>query len=508
MKNQIPEGQKWNVSFIAIIFTFDFQKPLDLEEIAKKLQKLKEKNEGNIKATFIPWEDSPISIFDEKNKKYENYKDFNEIGEKWKSQSDISPCLERHKLFIAATGSEKTALDKYYLKNKKFVRLKLPDVEIKFCTKPLNQKMNAEVHFLIHRTGIIVGTLYVQPKEDLSTLSTYQIIEFERRVKGGEVKINDGNQEMELDKYLLNKLREEEIIKEPKGSNCRPRIKYVVSIKKYPIFLRKLIKPELYGIMNVMRGWYQLREGVELKELYGRKDFYIFVGAEASLFISSEEFEEDIVNKSIELFRRESTSYTYGKWHFLYTLREYFEHYVVTPIEFASIVDRIQERYFYEMQNLPEGYTKFTDIIKEFLENIQECDNITFMEARPIWKIMKYEEKTLETPKKMEDVRNSVLALTSLIQQETQNKLTIVFGLLTIFSVAELVWEITNNLTLTKLLACLFSLVIVVGLVGIRATLHILKTALKQLLSDFCSFYNWLRGNCRKVEDKLREDSK
>jgi hypothetical protein len=499
-----PEGYAWNISFIAIIFTFDFQKRLPLEEVAENLIERKERK--NVEAVFIPWEEKEekkgypmLKLFDDK-KEYKSFNNFLMIEKEWrKGQLD-----ERYKLFIAAIGSEKIALDEYYLKNKKFIRLKLPDVEIKFSSEPLSRLgwMIVEVHFLVHSTGIIIGTLYVRPKK---ALNTYQIIEFERRIKKEEVEVKIGvdTQKTTLKKYLLDKLLEEGIIK--RSQKCKhSRIRYVVSIKKHPLFLCELRKHELYGIMSAMRAWYQLREEVKLKEVYEVKHFHIFVGDVASLFISSDKFEEHIKINN-KLFWKKSTRSHSGKYGFLYTLHEYFEHYLITPVEFVSIVNGISERYFSKVQELSEGSTEpATFVVSELLESLQEYNNITFMEARPIWEVMKYGEKILEVPEKMEVVKSGILTLMSLIQQETQNRLTIVFGFLSSVPIAWLVLEITKDRTFSTLVLLLVMMSIVV-LVGIRATLSIFITMLKQLQSDFHSFYIWLCGNYRKIEGKLRK---
>jgi hypothetical protein len=484
-----PKGREWNVDFIAAIYTFDLQKTLDLKRIAKNFI---EKKTG-YEAIFIPWEEKPISLKEEDNK-FSDF-DFNDI-KKYVKDKKLN---KKHKLFVAAIGSEKISLEPRYLNAGKFVRIKLPDIEIQFTSEQLNQlgKMNAEVHLLIYKMGIIIATLYIRPPLG-KTLNTYQIIEIERRLPDEEVEANGDKNKLE--EHLLDKL-EELFLKELKNVDISvavrklkkrwnyPRVKYAVCIRNYCQGANIVPKEEFYGILNAMRGWYLLRERkIELKELYNRRDFYIFVGNSGSLFFGLDKFEKHI-EETNNIFEKE-TEYS-GKLYFLYTFPEYFEHYIITPVEFLSIIDTMLERYFNIIQDLPKSYWKATKFIREFFEDIQEYNNITFMRARPIWKIVKDGGESLGIPEMMDAVKAGISTLASVTQQDTLICINIAFGIVGVLSAGVLVWEIYHNLWITiECMSILFLLFVKVS--GIRATFY---TLINRILSV------GLRGDFRKWID-------
>jgi len=505
---QKPKGHEWNVDFIAAICTFDLQKALDLENFVENFIKEKTKYE----AAFIPWKEKPILLKKpEKPKKEDDNKfsnsdfeniDFFEYDDKKDSIRkyvlDIERCkqkeyeeshkeecdkeykiIENHRLFIAAIGSEKISLDPSYLSAKKFVRIKRPSVEIQFTSEPLNQlgKMDAEVHLLVHKTGIIVVTLYIRPPSG-KTLNTYQIIEIERRLQDEKVKINDGSED-KLEDCLLKNVLKEPFLNKLKNADAKYiGIRYAVCIReRYRcINFEHTTHDEFYGILNAMRGWYLLdKSEIKLKELYKRRDFHIFAGSSGSLFFGFDEFEkheEKVKNTFVE-----DPTYS-GELYFLYTFPEYFEHYVVTPMEFLSIIDSIAERYFKKrIQDVPKNYWRSIEFVKEIFEDSQECNNIAFMRARPIWKIMKYEEKNLEISEKMEVIKDGISTLTSTVQQDAQIRNAIIFGIINSLLAGELVWEITHNLWIT-IGFMLIILLFVIKVIGISATVCTLKNAI------------------------------
>lgn len=239
----------WNVDFIAAIYAFDLRRPLELEELSRNI-----KEEINLKgptskysAIFTPWkeesaqkgekgkengkqEEKPILLKNVDCKEAGkptalNFKDMQKLVEKMIKEATeekrkyARDLIETYKLFIAAVGSEKVSLDPHYLKGKNFVRVKLSkNVRIQF-TEPLDQSsapaleaLEAEVHLLIHKSGIVIATLYTRPisktTSPVKTLDTEQIIEIERRLQEEKVKINDDPEEKKLEEYLENKLEE------------------------------------------------------------------------------------------------------------------------------------------------------------------------------------------------------------------------------------------------------------------------------------------------------------
>jgi hypothetical protein len=477
-----PKGHEWNVDFIAAICTFYLQKALDLEKFVENF--IKEKT--NYEAVFIPWKEKPslpenekpILLKNEDGTKFSNF-DFEDIKKDVKEKK----LNEKYKLFIAAIGSEKISLDPSYLSAKKFVRIKRPGVEIQFTSEPLNQlgKMVAEVHLLVHKTGIIVVTLYIRPPSG-KTLDTYQIIEIERRLQDEKVKMNDGSED-KLEDYLLNNVLKE-LFKElflnelKKYVNIRyVGIRYAVCIRSYSYYINfeHTTHEEFYGILNAMRGWYLLDESkIKLKELYKRRDFHIFAGSSGSLFFGFDEFEKN-VEESNKIFEKKPDYY--GKLYFLYTFPEYFEHYVVTPMEFLSIIDSIAERYFNRIQDVSKNYWKSSKFIKEIFEDSQECNNIAFMRARLIWRIVRYEEKNLEISEKMEVIKDGISTLTSTVQQDAQIRNAIIFGIINSLLAGELVWDMFHNPGLTEV-CMLLLLLLIIKFVGIRATVYTLKNAI------------------------------
>jgi hypothetical protein len=187
-----------------------------------------------------------------------------------------------------------------------------------------------------------------------------------------------------------------------------------------------------------------------------------------ALFFGFDEFEKH-VEESNEIFEKEPEYY--GKLFFLYTFPEYFEHYVVTPMEFLSIIDSIAERYFKRIQDVSKNYRKSTEFVKEFFEYSQEYNNIAFMRARLIWKIVRYEEKNLGISEKMEVIKDGISTLTSVIQQDAQIYIAIVFGTIGIASIGELAWEITHDLGIT--IGCMFAFLV---FIIIATSYYTLKT--------------------------------
>jgi hypothetical protein len=529
------KGHEWNVDLIAVTYTFDLQKTLNLKKITKNLIE-----KTSCETVFIPWEKKPILLKRAKpillldlRKVSENllrqikkvdskfafipwkkkllikkveYKNFENIKRDVKEKK----LDEKYKLFIVAIGSEKISFDPRYLTAEKFVRIKLPDIGIQFTSEPLNQlgKMNVEVHLLIHKTGIIIVTLYIPLSE--KTLNTYEIIEIERRLPEEKVKINDGN-EKGLGEYLLDKL-ENLFLTELKDVSISVAVRklkkrgYLEKEVRYAVCIRKskygiIPYEELYGIVNTMRGWYTLdKSRIEFEELYKRRDFYIFVGNVGYLFFGFDEFEKHIekTNKTFEQYPER-----YGKLYFLYTFPEYFEHYVITPLEFLSIIDSILERYFSKVQdvsgNVSRNYWKSTKLFKEFFECIQEYSNITFISARPIWKIMKDGEEKLEIPKRMEDAKVNILTLSSAAQQDALIRITIVvatisivIGWLSLKAINFLGIMIVYNITLLDLLFFVL-LIFSIKIAGFRATLFMIRNALslsiaRELIGDIRLF--------------------
>jgi len=466
---EVPErkGHEWNVDLIAVTYMFDLQKTLNLKKITKNLIE-----KTSCEAVFIPWNkelkeklkdkkqeklrkmlEKPILLKKEDNDKFNNSDfeniDFDDIK---KYVLNIKKCkqkeceyekllIEKYKLFIASIGSEKISFDPRYLTAENFVRIRLPDRGIQFTSELLNQLgKNVEVHLLIHKTGIIIVTLYISLSG--KTLNTYEIIEIERRLPKEKVKLNDGN-EKRLGEYLLDKLENlfltelkdvsiSVAVRKLKKRGSEKEARYAICIRKFKD--GNIPYEELYGIVNAIRGWYKHNKSrIELEELYKRRDFYIFVGNFGYLFFGFDEFEKHIeeINK---IFEQDHGHY--GELHFLYTFPEYFEHYVITPLEFLSIIDGILERYFSKVQdvsgNVSMNYWKSTKLIKEFFESIHEYSNITFISARPIWKVMKGGEENLEIPERIKDAKANISTLSSVTQQDTMIRITIIFAIISI----------------------------------------------------------------------------
>jgi hypothetical protein len=529
------KGHEWNVDLIAVTYTFDLQKTLNLKKITKNLIE-----KTSCETVFIPWEKKPILLKRAKpillldlRKVSENllrqikkvdskfafipwkkkllikkveYKNFENIKRDVKEKK----LDEKYKLFIVAIGSEKISFDPRYLTAEKFVRIKLPDRGIQFTSELLNQLgKNVEVHLLIHKTGIIIVTLYIPLSG--KTLNTYEIIEIERRLPKEKVKINDGN-EKGLGEYLLDKLENlfltelkdvsiSVAVRKLKKRGSEKEARYAMCIRKFKYGI--IPYEELYGIVNAMRGWYRLdKSRIELEELYKRRDFYIFVGNFGYLFFGFDEFEKHI-DENNKNFEQDPGHY--GELHFLYTFPEYFEHYVITPLEFLSIIDSILERYFSKVQdvsgNVSRNYWKSTKLIKEFFECIHEYSNITFISARPIWKIMKGGEENLEIPERIEDAKANVSTLSSAAQQDALIRITIIFAFISI-AIGWLSLKAINFLgiiilrvyiPINLLMVVLISVIIIIA--GIRVVLFTILNALsslvvgaRELIGDICLF--------------------
>jgi hypothetical protein len=500
------------------------------------MQKIAEnfiKKKTNCEAIFIPWNEKqeeqkkqkPIFIKNliknpkkEDSNTFSDY-DFNDINEYVKEKN----FNENHKLFIAAIGSERIALDHYYLTAKKFVRVKLPNIGIQFKSKSLNQlgKMDAEVHILIHKTGIIIVTLYIHPPSG-KTLNTFQIIEIERVLSEDEdIKINDCSKDG-LRKYLLcilEKLFLKElenvgisvaIKKLKKRGYLKKEVRFVVCIRKcyYDINFKHMISKEFYGILNSMRGWYMLDEReVKIKELYKRRDFHIFVGNSGYLFCGFDEFEKRIEENS-NIFGKNGI---FGEIHFLYTFPEYFEHYVVTPMEFISIIDSILERCLNKIQevsgNVSRHYLKATKLVGEWFDVNQECNNITFMRARPIWRIVRNGEKSLGISEKIKATETNISTLTGVTQQDAVIRITIAFVIISIMlgvlslAATNSLWVTITVFTFNIPIWIAFILLLLLGIkvAGIRVTVSMFKNAIfsfgdiRELIDDLCLFLKTIK---------------
>jgi hypothetical protein len=87
----------------------------------------------------------------------------------------------------------------------------------------------------------------------------------------------------------------------------------MVCIRKLHSSELELRKTEIYGILNMMRGWRKLdRSKIDfkdaLKELYKRYDFHVYNGGAASLFLGFIEF-EDYVEGNINEFKKNPRKY-------------------------------------------------------------------------------------------------------------------------------------------------------------------------------------------------------
>jgi hypothetical protein len=330
----------------------------------------------------------------------------------------------------------------------------------------------------------------------VKTLDTEQIIEIERRLQEEKVKINDDPEEKKLEEYLENKLEElfkdelkikkKRIVKEkPKRKGRAERedqeVRYIAG-PRYMVCIRKLHsselelrKTEIYGILNSMRGWHSL-DGSKidfkdaLKELYKRYDFHVYNGGAASLFLGFIEF-EDHVEGNINEFKKKPRKY--GEPHFLYTFPEYFEHYVVTPMEFLFVIDAIAERYAGMILEAAEDYSKSPEVIKRFFEDSREYSNIAFMRARPIWEIARDGEEKLGTREKMAHVEAGMSTLIRAIQQDAQIRIAIVFGILGVSSVGGLIWQVTQNLFIV-IIGVGFALLLCIAIIGLKAVVSTL----------------------------------
>jgi len=507
----IPKGQEWNVDFFAIIMAFDLQKRLDMQKIAEDLMKKKTCCE----AIFIPWIEKPVFL---KNLKKRDsnalpWHDFNEIN-MYVKQKRIS---KKDKLFLAAIGSERNAFDHCYLSAKKFMRIKLPEIRIQFKSKSLSKlgEMDAELHVLIHLTGIIIGTIYIRPPFG-ETLNTFQIIELERVLQEDEdIKI-DGC-EVTLREYFLSRLEKlflkelENVgisvaIKKLKERDClQKELRYAVCIRRCSnVFkLLDINSKEVYGILNSMRGWYMLDEKeVKIEELYKRRDFHIFVGNSGYLFCGFDEFDKNLK----EIRKNFKEKKIYGEREFLYTFPEYFEHYVVTPLEFISIIDSILERSFKKLQevshNFSRHYWKAIKLVGEWSDVHQECNNIIFMQAKPIWRILRIGEKHLGVLEKLKATESNILTLTNMTQQDAMLRINVGFIIFSIIlgmlplAPSDILWKpiVVSVWNIPLWVIFVFLLALAVKISGFRVTFFTLKDAIfslgdiKELITDLRLF--------------------
>jgi uncharacterized protein YfbU (UPF0304 family) len=342
----------------------------------------------------------------------------------------------------------------------------------------------------------------------VKTLDTEQIIEIERRLQDEKVKINDDpeekTEEKKLEEYLENKLEElfkdklkikkKRIVKENTERKGRAEredqeVRYIAG-PRYMVCIRKLHsselelrKTEIYGILNMMRGWHKLdRSKIDfkdvLKELYKRYDFHVYNGGAASLFLGFVEFEHH-VEGNINEFKKNPRKY--GEPHSLYTFPEYFEHYVVTPMEFLFVIDAIAERYAGMILEAAEDYSKSPEVIKRFFEDSREYSNIAFMRARPIWEIARDGEEKLGTREKMAQVEAGMSTLIRAIQQDAQIRIAIVFGILGVSSVGGLIWQVTQNLFIV-IIGVGFALLLCIAIIGLKAVVSTLARTVSPLL--------------------------
>lgn len=484
-----PKGHEWNVDLITATYTFYLEKSLDLIKIYKKIKKNLMNEKSICEATFVPWNEKikqlpkPIllKIPIEKNEhanfdvmnidEYDLQEHLLEIKNCEKTHEEECKLkkflAEKYKLFIAASLSHIISLDPSYLKAQKYIRIKLPNLKIKFNYEPLSPlgEMDVEVHLLIHRSGIIATTLYFRPLLN-QTLNTYQIIEFERILQDKKIKIN--NKEEKLRDYLAHILQELFVNIAKEGNISYVGIKYVTCIRNAT--LSHVPAEEIYGILHGLGAWFLLdKSKIRIRELYKRRDFHIYIGPLNSLFLASDEFDIHLEKLQEAVEKRVLTA--------LYTLPEYYEHYAITPIEFLSIIDGLLERYFNRIHHVTRSYWESTKFIQEFFEVAQEYNNISFMRARLIWRILKYGERSLGILEKMEAVKDSVSTLVSVTQQDAQIRLAIIFGIISSSSIGGLIWEFTHNfyLTITWVIIILF---LIIKVVGIRATFYTLKNAM------------------------------
>jgi hypothetical protein len=297
-------------------------------------------------------------------------------------------------------------------------------------------------------------------------LNTYQIIEFERILQDKKIKIN--NKEEKLRDYLAHILQELFVNIAKEGNISYVGIKYVTCIRNAT--LSHVPAEEIYGILHGLGAWFLLDQSkIRIRELYKRRDFHIYIGPLNSLFLASDEFDIHLEKLQEAVEKRVLTA--------LYTLPEYYEHYAITPIEFLSIIDGLLERYFNRIHHVTRSYWESTKFIQEFFEVAQEYNNISFMRARLIWRILKYGERSLGILEKMEAVKDSVSTLVSVTQQDAQIRLAIIFGIISSSSIGGLIWEFTHNfyLTITWVIIILF---LIIKVVGIRATFYTLKNAM------------------------------
>jgi hypothetical protein len=493
----------WNVDFIAAIYTVDLQKPLDLEKISKNIEK--EMNRGTTtsqySAAFIPWKE--IILFNDIDNKEEEKTalrklDFEVLRDYVKKIMDSDKVdvkeriyayrfIEKHKLFITAIGSQKISLDPHYINSRKFIRIKLSNnIRIQFL-EPLGwlKELTAEVNLLIHKSGIVIVTLYIQPLSE-KILNTEQIIEIERRLQDEKIKINNNPNPEKLEEFLLNKLKDifRNDLKKIKNNPYLIGPRYVICIRATTLLTFKRVKLEIYGILNGMRGWRTLNEKkVKLKELYKQRDFYIFNGNLASIFLGSSRLENHI-NNNKEVFKKNPMRY--GSLQFLYIFPEYLEHYVLTPNEFLSIINGITERYTRRILEVARDYSRSPEVVERFFEDSQEYSNIAFMRARVIWEIMKDGVEKLGVGEKMKLIEAEMSILIRAIQQDAQIRIAIVFGILGVSSVGGLIWQVTHN-SWNVITGVFITLLLCIAIIGPRAIASILaRTVCLTLRKNRC----------------------